>query len=78
MACEGAADEVDFLELEGVEKKLLAASAALEDVDSGVDVHLRDAAVEDELHVAGAFELLEDEVIHAAVGLYQSRSQDSE
>ena len=61
VAGEAAADEVDFFELVGREEQFLAAGAALEDIDGGIDVALGDLAVEHEFHVAGALELLEDE-----------------
>ena len=78
VAGEGAADDVDFLHHPSGEDELLTAGATTQDVDRGVDVHFRDAAVEYELHVSGAFELLEDELIHAAVGLDERRSKDGE
>ena len=78
VAGEGAADDVDFFHHPSGEDELLTAGATAQDVDRGVDVHFRDAAVEYELHVAGALELLEDELIHTAVGLDESRSKDGE
>ena len=62
VAGEGAANDVDFLHHPSGEDELLTAGATAQDVDRGIDVHFRDAAVEHELHVAGAFELLEDEL----------------
>ena len=78
VAREAAADEVDFFELVGGEEEFLAAGAAFEDIDGGVDVGLGDLAVEHELHVAGAFELLEDEVVALVIGFHEGGGHDGE
>ena len=46
------------------------------DVDGRVDPTLGQLAVEAQLHVAGALELFEDRVVHAAVGLHEGGGQD--
>ena len=60
------------------EEEFLASGAAFEDIDGGVDVLLCDAAVEDEFHVACAFEFLEDEFVGAAVGFDEGCGDDGE
>ena len=47
VACEAAADEVDFFHLVRREEEFLASGAAFEDIDCWVDVLLGDAAIED-------------------------------
>ncbi len=75
---ETAAQHVDFVELEALQKEFLAAGAGFEDVCGGV-VHLfGDLAIEHEFHVTGAFEFLEDEVVHAATGLDKGGGEDGE
>jgi hypothetical protein len=78
VACEAAADEVDFFHLVRREEEFLASGAAFEDIDCWVDVLLGDAAIEDEFHVAGAFEFLEDEFVGAAVGFDEGGGDDGE
>ena len=75
---EGAAEEMDALEGLGVDEELLLTGAGGADVDGGPEAHLGALAVEDELHVAGALELLEDDVVHAAAGLDQHAGDDGE
>ncbi len=78
VAGEAAADEVDFIEEVRREEEFFAAGAAFEDIDGGIDVGLTDFAVEDELHVAGAFELLEDEVVAFVIGFHEGGGHDGE
>ena len=54
------------------------AGARRVDVDRRVDAALGELAVVAQLHVARALELLEDRVVHAAVGLDQRRGEDGE
>src|SRR2546423_406679 len=54
-----------LLELRPVEQQLLVPGGAGVDVDGGVDPALRQLAIETELHVARALELLEDHLVHA-------------
>src|SRR5690349_3839881 len=69
VAGEAAADDADLVQVGLGQKQFFAAGPTLEDIDGRVDALVADLAIEDELHVAGALELLEDELIHAAVGL---------
>ena len=78
MAGEPAADDVDLVHLLGGEEEFLATRAGKENVNGGVNALVADLAVEDELHVAGALELLENEVVHAAVGLDEGGRHDGE
>ena len=78
VAGEGAANDVDFLHHPSGEDELLTAGATAQNVDRGVDVHFCNAAVEHELHVAGALELLEDELVHTRVGFDEGGGQDGE
>ena len=73
-----AAEEEDALVFVGVQKEFVAASAGFDDLDGWKDPHFGDGAVEVELHVAGAFELLEDEVVHAAFGFDEGGAEDGE
>jgi len=75
---QSATDDVDLVHVLGREEQLFATRSGEEDVDRGVDALVADLAVENELHVAGTLELLEDEVIHAAVGLDQGGGHDGE
>ena len=50
----------------------------LEDIDRRVDALVADLAVEHELHVSGAFELLEDELVHAAAGIDERGGDDGQ
>ena len=59
-----------------VEQQLLAAGAGAEDVDGREDALLGQLAVEVQLHVAGALELLVDDVVHARAGVDQAGGDD--
>src|SRR6185437_13787171 len=61
----------------GDEQLFLAGARAL-DVNGGEDALVHQLAVEDDLHVAGAFELFEDDLVHAAAGLDQRGGDDGE
>src|SRR5581483_7157959 len=52
--------------------------AAAEHVDGGEDAPVRELAVQVQLHVAGALELLVDHVIHAAAGVHEAGGHDRE
>ena len=66
----------DLLELAPLEQELLVAGGAGVDVDGRVEPALREPAVEPQLHVAGALELLEDDLVHLGAGLHQRGGQD--
>lgn len=73
-----AAEEEDALVFVGVEEEFVAAGAGFDDLDGWKDPHFGDGAIEVQLHVAGAFELLEDEVVHAAFGFDEGGAEDGE
>ena len=60
----------------GRQQLFFAARARLLDVDRRPDAAVGQLAVEHQLHVAGAFELLEDQVVHAAAGVDQRGADD--
>ena len=60
----------------GVEQLFFAARARLRDVDRRPDAAVGQLAVEHQLHVAGALELLEDQLVHAAAGVDQRGADD--
>jgi len=47
-------------------------------MNGGKDALLGEAAIEMEFHVAGAFELLEDDLVHAALGVDEGGGDDGE
>src|SRR2546425_7908696 len=57
-------------------EQLLAPRARLEHVHRGEDAPVRDRAIEDQLHVPGALELLEDHLVHAAPGVDEGGGED--
>src|SRR5690606_13238013 len=57
---------------------ICAAGAGGGDVDGGVDALLDEAAVEVELGVAGALELLEDDLVHLRAGVDEGGADDGE
>ena len=59
-------------------KQVLASCAGLQDVDRGIKTFFLERAIEMQLHVAGAFELFEDQFIHSAAGLNKRGCQDRE
>ena len=73
-----AADEEDALVFVGVQEEFVAAGAGFDDLDGWKDSHFGDGAIEVQLHVAGAFELLEDEVVHAAFGFDEGGAEEGE
>ncbi len=60
------------------QQQLLLAGARAGHVDGGEDALLHQAAVEVDLHVAGALELLEDDLVHPAAGVDQRGGDDGE
>src|SRR3989304_6205287 len=65
-------------QLLAIEQQLFFARARRFDVDRRVDPSVGELAVESELHVAGALELLEDHFVHLRPGLHEGRAQDGE
>ena len=60
------------------QQQFLAARARFLDVDRGIDARLGQAAVEHDLHVAGALELLENHLVHARAGVDQRGGDDGQ
>ena len=73
-----AAEDIDALELLRVVEQLVAAGGGGEEVDGGKDALVGEAAVEVQLHIAGALVFLEDQVVHAAVRLDERGGEDGE
>ncbi len=61
-----------------VDKQVVATSAAQIDVDSRIDAFVRELAVELQLHVAGAFELFKNNLVHLRAGFGQGCCQNGE
>src|ERR1035437_6042484 len=61
----------------GYEQLFLAGSGAL-DVDGREDALVDELAVQDDLHVAGSLELLEDDLVHARAGVDERGGDDGE
>src|SRR3954466_1724951 len=78
VAGEAATDQVDLFEFPRLEKQFLAAGPGKEDVHCRVNALIADFAIEDHLHVAGALEFLEDELVHSAAGLDERGRHDGE
>src|SRR5438270_500441 len=66
----------DLLELGALEEELLVAGGRAVHVDGGVDAPLGQFAVEAQLHVAGALELLEDDLVHPRTRLDEGGGED--
>src|SRR4029079_7011877 len=75
-AAEDSAQLPHHLQLLAVEQQLLVAGAGGVDVDRRVDAPLGELAIQPQLHVAGALELFEDRVVHAAVRLDERGGED--
>ena len=73
---ETAANEVKLLKRDLWQEQLLPSGAGFKDVHRRVDVVIREAAIEDDLHVASALKLLEDRLIGLRVGLNEGGSED--
>src|SRR5690606_8460520 len=72
------AQDPDLLQVVGVHQQLFAAGAGAVDVDGGEDALFGDAAIQVDLHVAGALELLVDHVVHARAGVDQRGGDDGQ
>src|SRR5918994_6789897 len=59
-------------------KELFLARRGVLDVDGRVEPAVRQLPIEPELHVTRALELLEDDLVHPAAGLYQRGGEDRE
>src|ERR1700730_10269240 len=75
---EDAAQDVHLLELIRRDQELLLARAGTGDVHRRESPLVRDLAVENDFRIAGALELLEDHLVHAAAGIDQGGGDDGE
>ena len=75
---ERAAEHGDGVEHVGREEFFLAAGAGLADVDGRPHAAVGQFAVQHQFHVARAFELLEDQFVHAAAGVDQRGADDGQ
>src|SRR6185369_11607281 len=71
-----SAEEMDAFERLCIDKKFLFAGTARGDIDRRPESHFGALPVEYQLHVTGAFEFLEDDIVHAAAGFDQDRGHD--
>jgi hypothetical protein len=75
---ERPAQQVALGQLLGWTEQLFAPGPGLEHVHGREDAAVGDGAVEDELHVPGALELLEDHLVHPAARVDERGGQDGE
>src|SRR5438309_2651242 len=75
---EDAAQHPHLGERRLVDEQLLLAGAGLADVERREDALVGDLAVEDDLRVAGALELLEDHLVHLRAGIDEGGGDDRE
>ena len=68
----------DPIELFARNQQFLFARAALGDIDGWEHALVHQLAIQMDFHVAGAFELFENHVVHAAPGVDQRRRDDGE
>ncbi len=62
----------------GLDEEVVAAGGGGGKVDGGEDALVGEAAIELELHIAGALELLEDDVVHLGAGFGECGGDDGE
>ena len=67
-----------FSQLPRLQEQFLAAGAGKENIDRGINALVADLAIEHHLHVAGAFEFLENQFVHAAAGFDERGGDDGE
>src|SRR5262249_23414942 len=75
---ERAPQQLDALELVLAEQELLAPGSRPQHVERGKDAPIRQLAFEVELHVPGALELLEDDLVHPRACVHEGRADDRE
>jgi hypothetical protein len=73
-----AAQDPGALQLFLGDEQLFLAGAGALDIDGGEDALVYQLAVEDDFHVAGALELLEDDLVHARAGVDQRGGDDGQ
>ncbi len=76
MPRQSATQHVNFFELKGRNQQFLTTRPRLEHINRRENILLSDAPIQYEFHIARAFELLENEVIHSATRFNQSRRKD--
>src|SRR5215211_8568130 len=75
---EDAAQDVHLLELLRLGEQLLLAGAGARDVDRWERALVGDLTVENDFRIAGALELFEDHLVHAAASVDEGRRDDGE
>src|SRR5262245_47830508 len=75
---EGPTQELDALELVLPEQQLLASRARAHHVERAEHAAIGELALEVELHVAGALEFLEDDLVHSRAGVHEGGTDDRE
>ena len=78
MSGESATDDADLVQVVLRDQQLVAARAALENIDRGIYALVADFAIEHDLHVSRALELLEDQLVHAAPRINERGGDDGE
>src|SRR5437667_1268801 len=63
-----APDEIDLLKLPRLQQQLFATRAGEKNVDRRINALVANLSIEHHFHVPGAFELLKDQLVHAAAG----------
>src|ERR1700693_2971915 len=76
MPGQSASNRIDLLQIVRRKQKLLPTSAGFEYVDGRINPLIADLSIQNHLHVAGTFELVENELIHLGSGLNQRRRHD--
>ena len=71
-----APDEIDLLQFPRLQQQFFAARSGQKYVDCRINTLVADFPVEHHLHVSSAFELLKDQLVHAAAGFNQCRGDD--
>ena len=62
----------------GVEQEVFLAGAGVGEVDRGEDATVGHVAIEDQFHIAGAFELFKDDLVAAGAGVDEAGGDDGE
>src|SRR5262245_2175924 len=70
------AQDPDLVQIGAFDQEFLLARSGAIDIDGGEYALVDQLPVQDDLHVAGPLELLEDYVVHSASGIDQSRCHD--
>src|SRR5579884_1687480 len=73
---EHLAQHPDAVKLISWHQQLLLARSRAIDIDGWEDALIHQLAVQVDFHIAGAFELFKDHVVHAASSVYQGRGDD--